>query len=576
MDSLSVYFSLNKGVAAHTLAEHLTLAEIGAIAKVSPICNRFALDLIQKRYGACEGSSVWKYWTTLFPKKNFRSRGVTLTLLAQKPLKVVLNELIIATVQLRDYPRRGERQAPIQRMDLDDSLLRHCLMVRLPKEKALLKSHYVARLIFLFATDQKNDRITALLLNGTSEENQIPLAQWRALVDKTIPFSSLDKMSGIHPMDGILQPAFTQCLSNRNNTFFESFLKIGGNAKIVSSSILVSYALSDPTKSFLLANENIDIDEWDDEGNTPLHIAVYGTNLILVERLLAAGANPGARNRAGTPVLHAAVLTGDLPIVQKVLEAGADLGMENSRGETVLLLAVRKKNKNMVDWLLAKGADPKLRDSRLDRTPLNHALDEGCYEIAKILLYASTYSKDELGSLLFSYVRRPLPRQNLLCDLIEAGASVHLTDEHGVTPLHAAVRTGNVDAIPILLQFGADINSQSDKGPVYLFFTSPEGHRGLYTDQFKHEPLALGFTPLMLAAIHSDVRSVEILLQAKADVNLTTLKNATALDFVTTLLDAERERFDLAKDRAASRIAEILIAAGAKCKMVNSESCAIL
>jgi ankyrin repeat protein len=50
-------------------------------------------------------------------------------------------------------------------------------------------------------------------------------------------------------------------------------------------------------------------------------------------------------------------------------------------------------------------------------------------------------------------------------DTISAGADVNAWDEHGMTPLLSAVFIGNVDAVRLLLEAGADANRAQRDDP---------------------------------------------------------------------------------------------------------------
>jgi hypothetical protein len=85
-------------------------------------------------------------------------------------------------------------------------------------------------------------------------------------------------------------------------------------------------------------------------GATPLHCAVAGGSLAVVDALLEAGADPAARDEAGyTPLLLAAE-RGDLDVVKRLLRAGADPGSEC--GDVSPLAAARRGPHHRVVALL--------------------------------------------------------------------------------------------------------------------------------------------------------------------------------------------------------------------------------
>ncbi|HEY1493910.1 MAG TPA: ankyrin repeat domain-containing protein, partial [Candidatus Solibacter sp.] len=48
--------------------------------------------------------------------------------------------------------------------------------------------------------------------------------------------------------------------------------------------------------------------------------------------------------------------------------------------------------------------------------------------------------------------------------LLEGGAAVNRQDREGDTALHKAMRSGHTDAIPVLLEFGADPEIRNSDG----------------------------------------------------------------------------------------------------------------
>jgi ankyrin repeat protein len=75
---------------------------------------------------------------------------------------------------------------------------------------------------------------------------------------------------------------------------------------------------------------------------TPLHSAAAGHHAGIGALLLAAGADPNARQPGGFVPLHAAAQNGDLPLVRALLDHGADRDARTDDGRTPALLAAEK------------------------------------------------------------------------------------------------------------------------------------------------------------------------------------------------------------------------------------------
>jgi len=109
-------------------------------------------------------------------------------------------------------------------------------------------------------------------------------------------------------------------------------------------------------------------------GDTALHIAAAGYRVAMVERLLAAGADPRARNRRGAEPLHAAAAgqpgsaqwnpEAQAQVIGLLIAAGADPDARDKSGATPLHKAVRTRCAAAVEALIAAGADTDVATKR--------------------------------------------------------------------------------------------------------------------------------------------------------------------------------------------------------------------
>lgn len=125
-------------------------------------------------------------------------------------------------------------------------------------------------------------------------------------------------------------------------------------------------------KALLQDNPDLVFSKGNEDGTTPLHLAVIGGHKDLVELLFANKADINAKDKAGWTPLHFAVYKGHKDIVELLLANKAEVNITNNAGDTPLLLAALFGNKDVVELLLANKAEVNARNNK-GETPLHYA-----------------------------------------------------------------------------------------------------------------------------------------------------------------------------------------------------------
>uniref|UniRef100_A0A8C6TKY8 BCL3 transcription coactivator n=1 Tax=Neogobius melanostomus TaxID=47308 RepID=A0A8C6TKY8_9GOBI len=190
---------------------------------------------------------------------------------------------------------------------------------------------------------------------------------------------------------------------------------------VVQGEIAIVYRLL----QILLGRRSPDI--FNNLRQTPLHLAVITQQAKLVEALLRAGADPKSLDRNGQTSLHLCCEydQGDcLPVLLSHHSAPTCLETRNYEGLSPLHLAVLRSHKDLAAKLLTAGADINAMDIKSGLTPLMHAVESN--------------------------------NVNMVHFLIENGCDVNSQSYSGNTALHCACGRGQVDTVRLLLKNGAD------------------------------------------------------------------------------------------------------------------------
>ncbi len=114
----------------------------------------------------------------------------------------------------------------------------------------------------------------------------------------------------------------------------------------------------------LLLEKKIDANILDNEGRTPLILALDAHNKQGVKLLLAHGADPNLKDREGRLPLFMAVKAGDYAAVRLLLVYGANPNIRDEEGCSLLMVAIATGNFRIAKLLLAYDVDPNVVDKQ--------------------------------------------------------------------------------------------------------------------------------------------------------------------------------------------------------------------
>lgn len=295
------------------------------------------------------------------------------------------------------------------------------------------------------------------------------------------------------------------------------------------------------------------------DGSTPLAWAAYYDDLVAVNALLAAGANPNTANIYAESPLTLACENGSQAIVQRLLDAGANGAAARLNGETALMLAARAGNAEIVKSLLDHGAKIDAAESEKGQnalmwasaqgnsavvdillkrgalanhatqggfTPLVFAIQNGDVKTVQSLLAAGANPNLLVSGTSMLALAMTAGKMEIAASLVEKGADPKSAGAGGMTPLHQSARAGNAGLVKLLLQKGADPNAKTAKAAAAGGRGRGGGGGG---GRGAGAPAAGELTPLLMAARAGVLEIMKTLIAGGADPSLKADDDSTLL-----------------------------------------------
>lgn len=244
-----------------------------------------------------------------------------------------------------------------------------------------------------------------------------------------------------------------------------------------------------------------DIEEFSQDGITPLMFAASKGHYFAIKKLLASGANINAVSTKGSTALMIAVRKQDARTVKQLISNGADINCLLPDGWTALNEASHLGQKNIMRMLLQGGADTESRSAH-DRTPLMQA----CYK------------GDEAAVRL----------------LLGANSNMEATSALGETAISLAAGGGHTNIVQMLLMYGCAPEppwaKNQHNGSKVVSKKAKAKAKAKRTRKPKDKVHVRGLTPLMLASQGGYVEIGQLLLERNVNIEARSPQGKTALE----------------------------------------------
>ena len=154
---------------------------------------------------------------------------------------------------------------------------------------------------------------------------------------------------------------------------------------------LLNDTISNDELISLLRNKGISINETDNNGNSPLHIAILSGESEYARSLINQGAELNLKNNLDLSPLHLAAFLNDSQITNELMLKGAEINLKGNSGYTPLHIASELNHVRLAKDLLYMGANSRLKtDQRL--TPKAIAKIQNNNEMAKLISKKGSYT----------------------------------------------------------------------------------------------------------------------------------------------------------------------------------------
>uniref|UniRef100_A0A3Q3JMF0 Uncharacterized protein n=1 Tax=Monopterus albus TaxID=43700 RepID=A0A3Q3JMF0_MONAL len=240
------------------------------------------------------------------------------------------------------------------------------------------------------------------------------------------------------------------------------------------------------------------VNQVNEKGFAPLHFTAASRHgALCLELLVCNGADVNIRSKDGKTPLHMTAIHGRFSRSQAIIENGAEIDCEDKNGNTPLHIAARYGHELLINTLITNRADTAnvclslfiilYSDAGFDidtpddfgRTCLHAAAAGGNLECLNLLLNtgADFNRKDSFGRTPLHYAAANCNYQCLFA-LVGSGASVNDLDERGCTPLHyAAASDTDGKCLEYLLRNDANPGIRDNQGYNAVHYASAYGHR---------------------------------------------------------------------------------------------------
>ena len=310
---------------------------------------------------------------------------------------------------------------------------------------------------------------------------------------------------------------------------------------------------------WILDNNIIDLENTNENGDTPLIVASYYGFFESFKLLLDRGANVYAKNNYGDTIATRAAYGGQLEIIQFIGDNIEELLDVPGFYDYPIGLACYSGHNHIVEYLLNRGVNVNSKTDAGGYTPIHRAVSIGNAQIVQLLLESNQIDftlesnkelvlrateedklevlkilddidnnliHEEIGpdKLTIMHTAAADNRVSILQWGLEKNLDISKPNGNGDTPLLVASYHGSIEALEWLLSNGASLKERNNYDDTALIRAAYSGNIKAVKWLLDHgcnleDKNTFGDTPLLLAAYNGNLKLVEFLIDSGSNID---------------------------------------------------------
>ena len=197
--------------------------------------------------------------------------------------------------------------------------------------------------------------------------------------------------------------------SSYSNSIIKNNMNYEGNSFSSNNINQIKNSISENKQIFNFCNNLSEINNQNENGYTPIYLAILYNNIQALKELLALDANPNIPNNLNETPLFLSVNISNYEAFLILMKYNSDCNIQNIKGDTPLHVAIQKKEKKFIEMLLLNNANPNMQNFTQGQTPTHLAiinkLDEDILKLFKKYKANIFHIKDKLKKTPFDYAK---------------------------------------------------------------------------------------------------------------------------------------------------------------------------